>query len=151
MREIRITSLLILLFITVSFAQSLDSIKNEAPSISTEPNRIDYTEEFNQTEDDTPYVAIEKMPEPIGGIKGIQEKIWYPKEAIKNKVEGIVYILAFVDEYGNVTEAEVLKGIGSGCDEIALMAVKFTQFTPAMLEGKKVKAQISIPIVFKLK
>jgi len=151
MREIRITSLLILLFITVSFAQSLDSIKNEAPSISTEPNRIDYTEEFNQTEDDTPFVAIEKMPEPIGGIKGIQEKIWYPKEAIKNKVEGTVYILAFVDEYGNVTEAEVLKGIGSGCDEIALMAVKLTQFTPGMAESKKVKAQISIPIVFKLK
>ena len=151
MREIRITSLLILLFITVSFAQSLDSIKNEAPSISTEPNRIDYTEEFNQTEDDTPYVAIEKMPEPIGGIKGIQEKIWYPKEAIKNKVEGTVYILAFVDEYGNVTEAKVLKGIGSGCDEIALMAVKLTQFTPGMVESKKVKAQISIPIVFKLK
>ena len=151
MREIRITSLFILLFITISFAQSLDSAKNEAPSISTEPNRIDYTEEFNQTEDDTPFVAIEKMPEPIGGIKGIQEKIWYPKEAIKNKVEGTVYILAFVDEYGNVTEAKVLKGIGSGCDEIALMAVKLTQFTPGMVESNKVKAQISIPIVFKLK
>lgn len=151
MREISIGILIVLIITSISAAQSEDSIKTEIPSIDIKPKGIDYTKEYNQTEIDTPFVAVEIMPEPIGGIKGIQEKIWYPKEAIKNKVEGTVYILAFVDEFGNVTKAEILKGIGGGCDEIALMAVKLTQFTPGIQEGKKVKVQVSIPIIFKLK
>ncbi|MBE0571501.1 MAG: energy transducer TonB [Ignavibacteriaceae bacterium] len=150
MREIRIPSLLILLFITVSSAQSNDSMKSTIPSIDIQPKGIDYTKKYSHTENDTPFVAVEKMPEPIGGIKGIQGKLKYPRKAIKNKVEGTVYILAFVDEFGDVTKAMVLKGIGSGCDEVALEAVKETKFIPGMQEGKNVKVQISIPIIFRL-
>jgi TonB family protein len=151
MRKITTTIILTLLFITVSSAQSNDSIKTELPSIDVQPKGIDYTKKYNQTENDTPFIAVEIFPEPIGGIKGIQNKIKYPQKAIKNKVEGIVYIVAFVDEFGDVTKAMVLKGIGSGCDEVALDTVKETKFIPGMHEGKNVKVQISIPIVFRLK
>lgn len=150
MRKITTTIILTLLFITVSSAQSNDSIKTELPSIDVQPKGIDYTKKYNQTENDTPFIAVEIMPEPIGGIKGIQEKLKYPRKAIKDKVQGTVYILAFVDEFGDVTKAMVLKGIGSGCDEVALDAVKETKFIPGIHEGKNVKVQMSIPIIFKL-
>jgi len=151
MIEFRISIMLSFLLTSISFTQNIDSMKTEVPKIDIQPKEIDYTEEYNWREIDTPFVAVEIMPEPIGGIKGISDKLWYPKEAIKNKVEGTVYILAFVDEFGNVTKAEVLKGIGGGCDEIALVAVKLTKFTPGIQKGKKVKVQVSIPIIFKLK
>ena len=107
-------------------------------------------EEKKVEEEPTYFVAVEEMPEPIGGIKGIQEKIVYPEIAKRAGVEGKVYVLAFVDESGTVTKAQVLKGIGAGCDEAALDAVQKTRFKPGKQRGKPVKVQVSIPIIFKL-
>jgi periplasmic protein TonB len=107
-------------------------------------------EEKKVEEEPTYFVAVEEMPEPIGGIKAIQEKIIYPEIAKRAGVEGKVYILAFVDESGAVTKAQVLKGIGAGCDEAALDAVQKTKFKPGKQRGKPVKVQVSIPIIFKL-
>jgi protein TonB len=107
-------------------------------------------EEKKVEEEPTYFVAVEEMPEPIGGIKGIQEKIVYPEIAKRAGVEGKVYVLAFVDETGTVTKAQILKGIGAGCDEAALDAVLKTKFKPGKQRGKPVKVQVSIPIVFKL-
>ena len=101
-------------------------------------------------EEPTYFVAVEEMPEPVGGIRAIQEKIVYPEIAKRAGVEGKVYILAFVDESGNVTKANVLKGIGAGCDEAALDAVLKTKFKPGKQRGKPVRVQVSIPIIFKL-
>jgi protein TonB len=107
-------------------------------------------EEKKVEEEPTYFVAVEEMPEPVGGIKGIQEKIVYPEIAKRAGVEGKVYVLAFVDETGTVTKAQVLKGIGAGCDEAALDAVQKTKFKPGKQRGKPVKVQVSIPIIFKL-
>lgn len=96
------------------------------------------------------FVAVEEMPEPIGGIAEIQKKIIYPEIAKRAGVEGKVYVLAFVDESGTVTDAKIIKGIGAGCDEAALDAVKKTKFKPGKQRGKAVKVQVSIPVVFKL-
>jgi protein TonB len=101
-------------------------------------------------EEPTYFVAVEEMPEPIGGIQAIQSKIVYPEIAKRAGVEGKVYVLAFVNEQGDVTKAEILKGLGAGLDEAALSAVKQTKFKPGKQRGKPVKVQVSIPIVFKL-
>jgi periplasmic protein TonB len=101
-------------------------------------------------EEPTYFVAVEEMPEPIGGIGAIQSKIVYPEIAKRAGVEGKVFILAFVDEQGLVTKAQVAKGIGAGCDEAALEAVKLTKFKPGKQRGKPVKVQVHIPVVFKL-
>ena len=52
------------------------------------------------------------MPEPIGGMFAIQEKIKYPEIAKRAGIEGKVIIQAFIDENGNVVQAKVIKGIG---------------------------------------
>ncbi len=107
-------------------------------------------EEKKVDEEPTYFVAVEEMPEPIGGIQAIQSKIVYPEIAKRAGVEGKVYVLAFVDETGTVTSAKVIKGLGAGCDEAALSAVKQTKFKPGKQRGKAVKVQVSIPIVFRL-
>ena len=138
----------------------------EAPSddvledIEIEDTEIDFEAEIEAPppppkeeieEEPTYFVAVEEMPGPIGGIKAIQEKIVYPEIAKRAGVEGKVYVLAFVNEQGEVTKAQIIKGIGAGCDEAALSAVLKTRFTPGKQRGKPVKVQVSIPIIFKLK
>jgi TonB family protein len=93
---------------------------------------------------------VENMPGPIGGMFAIQEKIRYPEIAKRAGIQGKVIIQAFIDENGNVVHAKVLNGIGGGCDEIAVDAVKKTKFNPGTQNGKPVKVQVTIPIVFKL-
>ena len=56
---------------------------------------------------------------------------------------------AVVDETGNVISVSTIKGIGSGCDEVAMDAVRNSKFTPGKQRGKNVKVQVTIPIVFK--
>ena len=71
---------------------------------------------------------------------------------VKKRVSSSWYksVLAFVDEYGDVKKAQVIKGIGGGCDEEALKAVKETKFTPGICNGEPCKVRISLPIVFSL-
>ena len=96
------------------------------------------------------FVAVEQTPEPIGGIEGIQKRIVYPEIAKRAVVQGRVFVKAFVDENGNVVKVELIKGIGAGCDEAAMDAVKNTKFVPGKQRGKSVKVQVAIPILFKL-
>jgi protein TonB len=95
------------------------------------------------------FVAVEEMPEPIGGITEIQKKIEYPEIAKRLGLEGKVFIRAYVDETGTVTKAEVVKGIGGGCDEAAIDAILKTKFNPGKQRGKPIKVQITIPVSFK--
>ena len=107
--------------------------------------------EETEIEEETVYfVAVEEMPEPLGGLKSIQEKIVYPEIAKRAGVEGKVFVKAFVDETGIVTSAEIVKGIGAGCDEAAIDAVLQTKFSPGKQRGRPIKVQVTIPIVFKL-
>ncbi len=96
------------------------------------------------------FVAVEQMPSPIGGIKAIQENIVYPESAKKDGVEGRVFVKAYIDTTGSVVKTELLKGIGSGCDEAAIEAVKKVKFKPGMQRGKPVNVQVTVPILFKL-
>lgn len=108
-------------------------------------------EENKAGEEPQYFVAVEEMPEPIGGIEAIQSKIIYPEIAKRAGIEGKVYVKAYVDENGKVTKVEVVKGIGAGCDEAAVKAVKETKFKPGKQRGKAVRVQVMIPVVFKLK
>lgn len=95
------------------------------------------------------FVAVEEMPELIGGIKGLQSKIVYPEIAKRVGIEGKVIVQAIVDETGKVVSVSTIKGIGSGCDEVAMDAVLKSKFTPGKQRGKTVKTQVTIPIVFR--
>ncbi|MEJ5262923.1 MAG: TonB family protein [Ignavibacterium sp.] len=121
-------------------------LKTEKPKEEVIPPK----EEKPVTEEPSFFVAVEEPPQPIGGLAAIQNKIVYPIAAKRLGIEGKVLIQAIIDENGNVAKAKVIKGIGSGCDEAALDAVKSSKFTPGKQRGKNVRVQITIPIVFKL-
>jgi protein TonB len=106
----------------------------------------------SKVEEEVPeiFIAVEQMPELIGGLEAVQRNIIYPEIAKKAGIEGKVYVQFIIDEKGNVTNPVVLKGIGGGCDEAALEAVKKAKFRPGKQRGRPVKVQYSIPIIFRL-
>lgn len=105
-----------------------------------------------QEEEDEPeiFMVVEQMPELIGGIGELQQKIKYPEIAKKAGVEGMVVIQFVVDEQGNVVDPTIIKGIGAGCDEEALRVVRTAKFQPGKQRGKPVKVRFSLPIRFTL-
>jgi TonB family protein len=121
----------------------VSAAKRDADVWSVEPAEIDEpAKEF--------FDSAEQMPMPVGGLAAIRSKIVYPEAAKRAGIEGKVVVEAKIDESGDVISVSVLKGIGSGCDEAALKAVRETKFTPGEHGGKSVKTKVAIPINFKL-
>ena len=125
-------------------------VNNEETKVEEQLSVPPLKEVIEETEEPTYFVVVEEMPQPIGGLQGIQAKIKYPEIARRAGVEGKVFVRAFVDESGFVVNAEIVKGIGGGCDEAALDAVLKTKFTPGMQRSKPIKVQVIVPIHFKL-
>lgn len=93
---------------------------------------------------------LDKVPMPVGGMEAIIKNVVYPADAKKEKIEGKVFIRAQINEKGDVTEVKIEQGDNKLLSDAAVKAVKATKFTPGELKGKKVKAEVVIPIVFKL-
>lgn len=97
------------------------------------------------------YAAVaEVAPSPIGGDAAVYKNIDYPEMAKKAKIEGKVYVLVLISEKGTVDDAKVIKGIGQGCDEAALSAIKKAKFNPGKNGGAPIKAKLTMAINFKL-
>ncbi|MFQ5570097.1 MAG: energy transducer TonB [Rhodothermales bacterium] len=96
------------------------------------------------------FVVVEQMPELIGGLPGIMQKIRYPEIAKRAGVEGRVIVQFMVDERGCVSDPVVMRGIGAGCDEEALRVVREAWFRPGTQRGVPVKVKMSLPITFRL-
>ena len=136
-------------------AETIAVIKPPATQKKKKQNSDDFVpptieEEKNYADDPAFYKTVEVMPEPFGGMEAIYKKIGYPEEARKKKVEGTVVVLTFIDRDGEIIDAQVVEGIGYGCDEAARLAILYHRFKPGLIRGQKVKVQMEIPIEFKL-
>ncbi|MCI0706341.1 MAG: energy transducer TonB [Ignavibacteriae bacterium] len=124
--------------------------------VDIDPSELDPNEtvgppKFKETVDEREiFIPVENPPQPIGGLAAIQKLVDYPEMAKRAGVEGIVTVVAFVDENGNVVKTEILKSIGAGCDEAAQYAVANTKFMPGKQRDKAVKARVAIPVRFRL-
>lgn len=94
------------------------------------------------------FIAVEQMPELIGGLKELQSKVVYPKRAQIAGIEGRVVVQFIVDKDGEVENPKVIRGIGGGCDEEALRVAKMAKFKPGRQRGKPVRVRYSLPIMF---
>ena len=93
---------------------------------------------------------LDKYPEPVGGVEEMIKNLVYPISAKESGIEGKVFVKAIIDENGNVTETSVLKSVNEDCDKAAMDAIKKTKFTPGIKDNKPVKAEVTIPVMFKL-
>ena len=101
-------------------------------------------------EEEDVFIVVEQMPELIGGQAGLQNNVSYPEMARRAGIEGRVTVQFIVNEQGQVENAQVVRGIGGGCNEEALKAVQQAQFKPGMQRGRPVRVQYSLSINFRL-
>ena len=120
--------------------------KNEAGETSSKIDAV-------ITQDSIHRVA-EVMPQYPGGpnemMRYIQENIKYPQSAKANKIEGRVFVTFVVEKDGSITNAAVMRGIDKECDAEALRVVSsMPKWTPGQQDGKNVRTQFTIPIIYK--
>ena len=98
---------------------------------------------------------VDEMPVPPGGMDGwinhMTENLKYPEAAKERKIEGMVYLTFIVKEDGSVSDVEIQRGIGAGCDQEAKRVVEISpKWTPGKIGGKAVNTRMTLPINFKL-
>ncbi len=104
---------------------------------------------------DLPFTTVEMMPEFIGGTSALYnwlgKNLSYPAIAVRNGIEGKVYVKFIVEKDGTISTLEVVKGIGFGCDEAALRTLqKMPKWNPGKQNGRAVRVYFTLPISFKL-
>ena len=109
-------------------------------------------EEFN---DGDTFIFVEHQPDFPGGMaafyKFIQKKMKYPSQARKMGIEGKVFVQFVVDKDGSLTDINVIRGIGAGCDEEAIRVLKMApKWNAGKQRGVPVKVRMTLPITFKL-
>ncbi len=105
---------------------------------------------------DKPLDYSEQMPEYPGGngaiIEFLAQHITYPRQALRHRIRGKVYVKFIVDETGKVIDPVVSRGIGSGCDAEAVRVIeKLARFSPGKQNGKAVKVYYNVPISFSIR
>ena len=73
----------------------------------------------------------------------------YPAMGKQLKIEGTVEVGVVIDEDGNVSKAEVVSG-NPVLTKPALAALKKWKFKPFQADGKPVKAEATLAVMFKL-
>jgi len=102
------------------------------------------------------YTVVDQTPMPEGGLQvlfdHIIKNLEYPEQARKNGVEGKVYVQFVINQQGELTDVEAVKGIGAGCDAAAIDVVQSANLAwkPGVHEGKKVAVRLTLPINFEL-
>ncbi len=102
---------------------------------------------------DVVFVTAEVLPAYPGGnaelLRYVALHTKYPPLALRNSIEGRVYVRFVVDETGQVVNPVVVKGIGGGCDEEAVRVLRtLPRFVPGQQNGRPVKVYFNIPITF---
>ena len=120
-------------------------------------NSVKTSENIQETEkevvevEDIDYVPQHKISVvPEIPTKAILSKIEYPKMAMKQGIEGVVYLELFIDENGNIRRINVLKDPGYGFAEAAIAALDGITCKPALVNDKPVAVRFRYPVRFVL-
>ncbi len=111
--------------------------------------------EVNAQTSEEVHEKVDVMPMPPGGMDGLMtfmgENLKYPAQAKEKGIEGVVVVSFVVKKDGTIANAEILRGIGAGCDAEALRVVQsFPNWTPGEKDGNKVNTQMQLPVKYKL-
>lgn len=103
---------------------------------SAHPDRVDIPAEFP------------------GGINKARQflanNIQYPDEAVEEGVNGTVQAKFTIEVDGSISNIEIIKKLGYGCDEEVIRVLKrMPKWTPAKVKGKFVRSNYRMPVSFR--
>ncbi len=101
------------------------------------------------------FTVVEENPSFPDGIKNmyqyIARNLRYPEPARRANVQGKVFIKFIVRKDGSVSDLQILKGIGFGCDEETVRVLgSMPKWNPGKQNGKPVSVYFTMPVSFVL-
>ncbi len=139
-----------------------DNVEVEDVEINAEVDQNEVIEEYVAPEveeeevvETEVFTIVEEMPEFPGGMNKLGEylakSIKYPQMAREAGIQGRVFITFVIEKDGSVTNVQVLRPLGGGCDEEAVRVVKsMPKWKPGKQRGKAVRVSYNLPVNFKL-
>ena len=101
------------------------------------------------------FVIVEQEPVPVGGFEAfyayLAKELVYPPRAARFGVSGSVFVQFIIEKDGRITDAQIVRGIGMGCDEEALRVINAAPaWQPGKQRGVAVRVKKIIPVRFVL-
>ena len=101
------------------------------------------------------FTVVEQQPEFPGGMaelgQYLAQSIKYPAAAQRANVSGRVFLSFIVTKNGEITDVNILKGIGFGADEEAIrVTAQMPRWIPGKQNGRAVNVKYNLPINFSL-
>jgi TonB family protein len=132
-------------------APDLNKIEVNGLSDSSKVKNVT-TLDFQITEEKN---AADIDPNFPGGIinfyKYLSQNIHYPKRAIKDHIQGEVYLSFVVGKEGHVTNVKVVRGVSAELDAEAVRVIKNSpDWNPGTQNNRHVSVLWHVPISFKL-
>jgi protein TonB len=102
-----------------------------------------------------PFLTVEEMPEPRGGLPGlmkfIAENTIYPEVAKELNIQGKVFVRFCVTSTGNIEQISILQGTDPELNAEAIRVVKrFPPFKPGKQYGRPVPVWYVVPFNFQI-
>ncbi|MEI7830375.1 MAG: TonB family protein [Prolixibacteraceae bacterium] len=101
------------------------------------------------------FTIVEEMPEFPGGENALRDfigsKVKYPDFAVKENIQGMVFVTFVVKSDGTVGNAKVIRGVHPIIDEEALRVINLLPtWKPGKQRGQAVNVSYTIPVQFAL-
>ncbi len=110
----------------------------------------------SKSAEDMIFVVVEDMPTFKGGDvnkfrEWVQSNVNYPRIAAENGIQGKVFVMFVVDEKGQITQPEILRGVDPSLDDEVIRIVSSSPiWSPGLQKGIPVKVRFSITVNFQL-
>ncbi|WP_373494368.1 TonB family protein [Aquiflexum sp.] len=135
----------------------------EKPSDDIAPETLDIATS-NETSESEPdgsnlrteiFDVVEQSPKYPGGFevwsKFLGSNLKYPAQARRMGIEGVVTVSFIIKSNGDISDVQVVSGIGAGCDAEAMRVVAISpKWIPGKLKGQAVNSRMKVPIKFAL-
>ncbi len=129
----------------------IGDINSDQSMVTTEEKSLE-----DRVKDREIFVVVETMPTFQGGDVNnfrdwVQQRVKYPEIAVKNGIQGKVFIMFVVEPDGTVTNANIMRGVDPSLDNEAIKVVKSSPlWAPGKQNGVEVAVRFSITVNFQL-
>lgn len=101
------------------------------------------------------YTYVEQQPQPPGGMEGLMQylssHLQYPPEALRQGIEGKVFVSFVVSETGALEHVQVSRSVHPLLDVEAVRVFQaMPAWTPGKQVGRPVRVAYTVPLTFRL-
>ena len=112
---------------------------------------IGYGDE-GETEGFIPVISAQPQGGNSGYKRYLKDSLRYPADALNNKIEGKVKVTFFVQSDGKLSDFQVKRSLGYGCDEEVIRLIKEgPDWQPAKRGETQLKQKVRVKVRFKVK